>query len=169
MSSFMLPESHPLFGCSGEHLRIAYTQLYDYDCGPTAVAFLLGCDPAEVRRELPHTEKDGTHPDDIMVYLMLKKNKFPKQACRGVMPCGPLLVNYQHKFPDGTIEGHYGVIVASSAEFKYTVFDPWIGGFFKIRDAAFACSWYSKRYYDRWGIWVEPSVEISPWLAVGLQ
>lgn len=162
----MLPEKHPLFGLNDEQIKYLYTQKKEFDCGPTAVAFMLGTDPDLVRNELPHTRQDGTHPDTIMLYLM-ERGKFPQRANRGGMPKAPLLVNYQHRFPDGEVEGHYGVIVGSDTNFSYTIFDPWLGEFFQIGDAQFACSWYSKRYYEHWGCWIEPALELSPWLAIG--
>ena len=162
MSSFMLPEKHPLFGLNDEQIKILYRQRLDYDCGPTAVAFMLGEDPDFVRKHLPHSPEKGTNPDDVILFLM-EQGKRPYRACRGIMPKAPLLVNYQHKFPDGTVEGHYGVIVASSMDYCYTIFDPWLGEFFTIGDAQFAVSWYSKNYYEMWGCWVEPALDLSPW------
>lgn len=134
------------------------TQDKEYNCGPTALRFLLGLydidATVEQLEELTGcTEADGTSHDGIkkaLLHFGLKWVSWDGAHVSTLEEFLPAIVNYQYCDNDGC-DGHYSVILGHGHNL-FVLYNPFNGEIETIPDDELQKKWYSQRYGKEWFI-----------------
>jgi predicted double-glycine peptidase len=137
-----------------------FKQTTDYNCGPAALAYFLdavgiiGYNVDYLTRVLGTTDEEGTHPKAIANFIREKGLRcFAGSHILLEDFTLPMIVNY---FVED--DGHYAVITDldfTPAGGMVTYFDPATGHHEQMTWDQFRKNWYSFRYGDHWGLFLE--------------